>query len=536
MASKMLDFVQPALCSREELDASVIGGQWASSPRAVTERIFWLFIVAHVVVWTALPVWTQPNRPLDMVEMLFWGHGWQWGYHKHPPLPAWIAESVFQLSAGAMWTLYLTAQLGVATSFWAAWKLAQEFLAPWPALCASLLLEASVNYNLMSADVNNSIILQPLWALAALFLYRAVTREKIGYWLATGLCLGLGMLAKYDIAVLALAMLMLPVVNARARAALAGWGPYLALGVALLIFAPHVAWLVNHHFPTIEYALRRGHNARSWWGHVVNPVEFVLSQLLFHAWIIGLTFPLWRHKRSLGLADRDAWQRDFLLVICLAPLGIDLAISLACGVQLQSMWGAPMWTYSGVLLMVWASSSASWLLCRTIILRTAMVGVLFAVAFVGRNVALPHLRSHPSRVHFPGEQLARTVESRWREHSNHRLQVVAGPWWTAANVSLHVTGRADAYDFTEPERIPWVDDATLRRRGGVILWEDVAINEDYPAEVRRRFPDAKMLSPITLRWLTSAKIPPARFLLAIVPESPAPANIQTASTERRRSR
>ena len=79
---------------------------------------------------------TQPNRPFDLVEMLYWGRAWQWGYWKHPPLPAWIAQSVYQISGSAIWPTYLAGQLAMAVMFWAVWKLSREFLRPWPAVCA----------------------------------------------------------------------------------------------------------------------------------------------------------------------------------------------------------------------------------------------------------------------------------------------------------------------------------------------------------------------------------------------------------------
>ena len=46
-----------------------------------------------------------------------------------------------ELSLAGYRPFYLTAQLIVATSFWAAWRLAREYVSAWPAVCASLLLE-----------------------------------------------------------------------------------------------------------------------------------------------------------------------------------------------------------------------------------------------------------------------------------------------------------------------------------------------------------------------------------------------------------
>jgi 4-amino-4-deoxy-L-arabinose transferase-like glycosyltransferase len=482
----------------------------------VTRRIFWAFIALHILVWTVIPVLTEPNCPLDMVEMLYWGRGWQLGYYKHPPLPAWIAESLFQISWGATWPLFCAAQMGVATSFWAAWKLAKEYLAPWPALCASLLLEACVNYNVMSADLNNTIISQPFWALSALMLFRSLKTGAPGYWLGTGVCIGLGLLAKYDIAILVAAMLLLPVVNSEARSRWLTAGPWITIVSAAAIFAPHVVWLVQNDFPTINYAMNRGHNDRSWLGHVANPIEFLLSQLLFHVPMLFLTWPLWRTRPAPLLSSHDKLKRDFLLVICLGPLTIDLVLSVILGVKLQSMWGASMWTFSGLLLLAWAGAAADRTAMRRILPRCAAAGVILAAGLAARNVALPYVRAKASRVHFPGAQLAQTIESEWRRETAQPLSVVAGPWWLAASAGLQLAGRPEMYDFAHAWESPWSGDEQLRRSGGVIVWQAGWDDRTYLAEVRRRFPDAEILPPVSLRWQTSAAVPPVQFRFAMV--------------------
>ena len=63
-----------------------------------TIRLFWLLMAGHFFVWVAVCLLTQPNMPLDMVEMLYWGQQWQLGYHKHPPLPAWLAATTWNLA------------------------------------------------------------------------------------------------------------------------------------------------------------------------------------------------------------------------------------------------------------------------------------------------------------------------------------------------------------------------------------------------------------------------------------------------------
>ena len=83
---------------------------------------FWLFAAIHLVVWTLIPLWIQPNPPLDTVEVVAWGHEWRLGYPKHPPLVAWLAEAARSIGGvSGVWPIYLLGQLCVVTAFWAVW-------------------------------------------------------------------------------------------------------------------------------------------------------------------------------------------------------------------------------------------------------------------------------------------------------------------------------------------------------------------------------------------------------------------------------
>ena len=55
------------------------------------------WLVVRTVAWTLVAL-TQANPPLDAVEWVAWGRHWQAGYHKHPPLAAWLAELASMLS------------------------------------------------------------------------------------------------------------------------------------------------------------------------------------------------------------------------------------------------------------------------------------------------------------------------------------------------------------------------------------------------------------------------------------------------------
>ena len=104
----------------------------------------------------------------------------------------------------------------------------------------------------------------------------------------------------------------------------------------------------------------------------------------------------------------------------------------------------------------------------------------------------------PTRGSFPGPDLARVVEQRWR--------VVAG------QVPLPpVVG--DVWIDADPLKSPWVDPAALSREGAVLIWEASA----GPPEWLERFPAARRQTDIELAYVPSVGHAPARLGWAILP-------------------
>ena len=171
------------------------------------QKLFWRFIILHLIVWTLLPVISHPNMPIDASETITWGHEWQLGYERHPPLAAWLAETAVALSGNKLWSYFLLSQLCIVIGFWAVWSLAQEWLNHSRSVIAVVLLEGVYYYNFTSPEFNPNVLLLGLWPLTILAFRHALVSNNIKYWLACGLLAGLSILAKYHTAFLLISML-----------------------------------------------------------------------------------------------------------------------------------------------------------------------------------------------------------------------------------------------------------------------------------------------------------------------------------------
>ena len=69
-------------------------------------NLFYIFLTIHLIIWTAIPTFTNNNLPLDTIEALAWGSNLDWGFNKHPPLSAFAVEVFYQIFGNQDWVYY----------------------------------------------------------------------------------------------------------------------------------------------------------------------------------------------------------------------------------------------------------------------------------------------------------------------------------------------------------------------------------------------------------------------------------------------
>jgi len=464
--------------------------------RDPTIQFFWGFVLLHVLAWTVAPAVAQRSIPFDTIEMLYWGREWQWGYFKHPPLPAWIAELCWVAFGSADWPLYLASQLCVAGSFLAAWLLARRMLPPWPALATVMLLEAHPFLNFTTPQWNNNGPTKPCWAFATFLLFSALTKRDWRYWGGAGVALGLGMLAKYDAVLLIVVMVGFLLLHPAARRTWRTPGPYLMLAVAGIIFAPHAYWLLAGDAPTIAYLRARVPEARTLKDHIVNPLHFLLSQVAAVGGIPLLCASVygWRTTPTPATGARR-FDRDFLVAMVLGPPALALAASLLTGMRMVALWGSPMWTFFGLLLWILYEPSGSSADLGRLMRRSVAWGAVLLVAFTTAKVFHGEVAGRVTRVQFPGRELAAELERRWTAAADAPLQIVGGDWLLAGVAAFYHPQRPHVFPDLRAEWAPWTSDEDLRRAGGILVWTGTGA---MPADWHARFPRAVPGPPLTL--------------------------------------
>jgi hypothetical protein len=474
---------------------------------AVCRRLFYAWLALRTAAWTLVTL-AQPNPPLDVVEWLAWGREWQLGYHKHPPLAAWVAEIAYRLTPGSFLGIHLAGYLAVAAALWAVWNFASRLVPPRAALAATVCLDGLGFLGGTAAEFNNQVLLIAFWALAIERFDAAASGDRTRDWVLTGLALGLAMLCKYSTAFLILPLLAWWFWREGPRR----WTrPLLVAAAAAAVFLPHFVWLVRHDFPTLRYAAQRAGGDADAPPAWLDGVYFACMQAARLLPVALILLPVLRPRRRALDAGRAA-SRSLLLAAVAGPFALHL-LAAAAGVHMAEIWGAPLWTFAGLLAVAslktddsgrsWGRLRLAWAVIFGGSLLLALAGNLYGSAALSR----------PLRVHCPGGRLADEVTSRYRQRHGADPAVVAGDWWLAGNIACHAPHRPALYASREPSHVgldlrrepgdprrflspdpgtsPWTGDEDFRARGGVLVWDAAAYGDDLPPWLAGRFPEAE---------------------------------------------
>jgi 4-amino-4-deoxy-L-arabinose transferase-like glycosyltransferase len=486
------------------------------SPRAV----FGLFVLFHVVLWTLLPYLTGNNQPLDVIEGYAWGREALIGTAKHPPMQAWVLEIMARLTGRADWASYLACQLCIATTLWSVYRLGRLIASEGAALSGALFLEGSAYLTLTGTEFNPNLLLPAFWSLAALAFYRALTNGRSRDWALTGLWLAGGLYSKYATGLLIGLFTFVLLARPEGRKALRTSGPWLMASTTALLFLPHLIWLTEHAFLPFAYAHSRTEAATHLVDHLLFPLRFAGAQALAGCGI-GLLF--WAAPKRAGEPSISPLARFYLTALCFGPCSVILLASFVGGIKLHDMWGAALWNWLGLWL---AAIGGRWDQPPfTPRFRQAfmLVALLLASIFILENLVVPHGREVPKRVHFPGRQLAREIDKRWREATGTDLAYVIGDVWLAGNVAFYAPEEPRPHVDIDgnPAISPWIDAHDLRQRGGVLVWwndrgHDAAAVNAIPWHLAEHFPTAKLQKEIEITNNNFSQTSPLHVGWAIV--------------------
>ena len=477
-----------------------------------TTRYVWLILIFNALLWTLLPWLSVYSLPLDVVEGLFWGKEWQWGYYKHPPLPAWLIH-ISWLGLGDLGPFFLS-QLSLLITYLYVWRLGLRLLGVEKAALGTLMLLGVYYFTWPSPEYNHNIAQMPFWAAVVFYYYQALHSGRYRDWILVGLCTGLGLLTKYVMVVLLTAIFLHLLTQVEGRRQLIRWPLWSGVLVMLLVFAPHLIWLFQHDFLPFQYVQQRaGEAPTALQAHLVGPLKFLTVQLLDHLPLLILLTATGFFSRSLWSSDQaETKTRWFLIAIGLGPGLLTALVAGATGTGLRDMWGTPMWNLSGLLVVSWLITPLAQQQQRRL-LRGSIIMVLVVIMLRLVDMSLlPYLKDKPSRIGWPDKAIANELERLWSEETGCSLDIVAGEYWLSGLVSLRASTRPSVLIDGRIDYSPWVDQQRINRSGILLLWQGTE-----PSGSLTRLGDVSAQGMLEFEWPVAQQADPLQLGWAIIP-------------------
>jgi len=383
--------------------------RWPDSPQtesSAAER----WRLAAFGILTAVPlmhVLYLKVLPLMPEEGYYWNYAVRpaLGYLDHPPMVAWLiglSQALFGHGAASLRLPSLAC--GVVVILFV-YGLARH-LVDRPAALVSAALAAVLPY-LFTATGTMTTPDAPLaaaWAGSLYFMHQALVGGEGRAWYGAGIALGLGLLSKYTIATLGLGALAFCVLDRRARAWFLRPEPYLAVLIALILFAPVIYW--NWANDWASFRFQSG-------GRFGEDTRFSLHNMLGNMLIVATPLPLvvlplllvgrWTGRDGPVPDPPHASVRNRLFVGCVVLLPLAVFAWSALSHLPRLNWTGPIWIATLPLL--------GWAVVRADVLRRLGLGTLLRLTagpVVGGLLVLYAVFSYYAVLGIPGVPYPRT--------------------------------------------------------------------------------------------------------------------------------
>ena len=419
-------------------------------------KFFYVFLTAHLFLWTLIPSLTNNNLPLDTIEALAWGSNLEWGFNKHPPMSAFFPEVFFQIFGSQDWIYYLLSQIFVVISFYYVFKFSKEFFnSDLLGIISVLLIEAIYFYNFTTPEFNVNVCQLPFWSLTVYFSWKIYTSKEIKFTdcFLVGLFAAFGFLSKYLFVYLLVSIDLLFIYLIFIKKDRKFDFKYLiTLEVFLIVLVPHLIWLNNNDFITITYGLARtGLGQSSLINHINYPLIFLIKQIgLLIPFLILVWLLVKKIKFRISFKDKKLL---FLLAINILPIILMFLTSAVTGSKIRTMWMTPFYLFFGTLFVYLFQAQIN-----IKKLKPFMIGFIFLFFLSPVLYAYVSISKEDKRTDYPGKEIAIKTQYAWDQQFNSKINVVYGNEWNAGNLSYHLKSRPVWEGFVEKEKLDQLKD------------------------------------------------------------------------------
>ena len=489
-------------------------------------HLFWLFFVIYTLVWTITPSLVRFVTPMDATEGAMWGQVLQWGYSRDPWLNALLTKLALVISHDNDWSIYLLSQLMCLLAVWSVWRLGRLiFKNDALALVGTIILVVIQYYNIGIIDFNDNTCLLGLWPLMMLYFYRSLTASRLKHWLLLGIISGVAMMAKYYTAVPLATMFLFMLYERENYKFFKDYKLYLAILLLIAISLPHVWWLIKYDFVPFQFVLsvldRHTESASFYTKHVGYAIHFFLAQIAAFMGAVAVFLFGYFGKVSPSIQLNDEinigqFNVRFLFYVGVAPTLLTVLISMASGWHIYTMWGIPLQSLWGLILIAITKPILSYSKIYRIIAVCALVTLLLIIGY-----SFSMKQSKTSSGNYPAREIAEIVTEKWHHRYHTKLDYVGGYNRPVSYMARYSSDRPEGLIEFNPALNPGLDMARLKEKGAVFILIPQMEGADHFSEaIIKTYPELIITPVQEVNWKRhKLQQTPMTFQLAFLPPS-----------------
>ena len=310
------------------------------------QDIVFLLIAAYAVLLRLLYLGAPE---LLFEEAYYWNYAQHLdiGYLDHPLMVAWLIKAAtsvlgnneFAVRFGAFMCWFVTAYF--------IFKLTLDLFNRSIAYRALAIMAVLPVYFSFGFFMSPDAPVTACWAMAVYFFYQIVVNEKKHAWLGLGVALGLGLISKYTIGLLGVAIVLFLLIDQSSRKWFSRPEPYVAVVITVLLFSPVIIWNFQHDWASFTFQSQ---------GRLASKFSFSLPRFIGNVivfltpvGVLSVAAIVFSRKSFLAKGIFSSrWptsqleRNSFLLIwLALFPVAVFAAISLFRASKLN--WTGPCW-------------------------------------------------------------------------------------------------------------------------------------------------------------------------------------------------
>ena len=222
--------------------------------------------------------------------------------------------------------------------------------------------------------------------------------------------------------------------------------------VALITIFPHLIWLFQNDFITLNYGFQRaGLEQNDFSDHLILPFLFITKQIgiLIPFFVMGF-FLLKKINPKITYDKKSI----FLIFTFIIPIILIILTSIIMGIKIRTMWMTPFYLIAGVVFIQLFKKNINLKKLNKFFFVFFILFALSPLTYIGVSVS-----NDFKRTDYEGKEIARLVQNKWDDNFINEIKVVVGDEWFAGNLSYHLNSRPRwIIELTKNDTIELKDD------------------------------------------------------------------------------